>query len=119
MEFKTQKDQEARKSLQYETNLVETDEVIDAPRPQSNYAAQRELSFEYSYEPAEYMLRPYQNELVAHANRGRNTIICAPTGSGKTLVATDIILKHLRGAKMEGRIARVGPTLIACVLFLA
>lgn len=60
------------------------------------------------YQAAEYVLRPYQNELVVHAKKGRNTIICAPTGCGKTLVATDIILNHLRSHRAEKKIARVG-----------
>lgn len=59
------------------------------------------------YIPAEYQLRPYQNELVAYANSGRSTIICAPTGCGKTLVATDIVINHLRNCKKEGKVGRV------------
>lgn len=62
---------------------------------------------EIVYQAAEYNLRPYQNELVVHAKKGRNTIICAPTGCGKTLVATDIILNHLRSYRDEGKVARV------------
>lgn len=65
------------------------------------------VSVDYVYEAQEYQLRPYQNELVSHAKRGRNTIICAPTGCGKTLVATDIILNHLRMARSSGTVARV------------
>jgi replicative superfamily II helicase len=40
-------------------------------------------------------LRGYQSELSQFANEGINTVICAPTGSGKTIVAIDIIQKHL------------------------
>uniref|UniRef100_A0A915MJS8 RNA helicase n=1 Tax=Meloidogyne javanica TaxID=6303 RepID=A0A915MJS8_MELJA len=40
-------------------------------------------------------LRPYQKELVNEAVDGKNVIICAPTGSGKTIVGAYIIREHL------------------------
>ncbi|RUS89371.1 hypothetical protein EGW08_002891 [Elysia chlorotica] len=48
-------------------------------------------------------LRQYQIELSEAAVSGRSCVICAPTGSGKTKVSVNIILKHLnetRGAKV-------------------
>ncbi|KAI8499377.1 ATP-dependent RNA helicase ddx58 [Branchiostoma belcheri] len=39
----------------------------------------------------------YQMELAKPALEGRNTIICAPTGSGKTHVAIKITREHLEG----------------------
>ncbi|GFR98207.1 dicer-like protein 1 [Elysia marginata] len=41
-------------------------------------------------------LREYQKELAEVALTGRNCVICAPTGSGKTKVAVYIILEHLK-----------------------
>ncbi|CAL1526586.1 unnamed protein product [Lymnaea stagnalis] len=50
-------------------------------------------------------LRDYQLELAENALKGLNTIICAPTGSGKTRVATHIILEHLKHT--DGRKKRI------------
>ncbi|XP_055865688.1 interferon-induced helicase C domain-containing protein 1-like isoform X1 [Biomphalaria glabrata] len=46
-------------------------------------------------------LRQYQLELATYAVQGFNTVICAPTGSGKTRVATHIILEHLKKDKRK------------------
>ncbi|RXN08417.1 putative ATP-dependent RNA helicase DDX58 [Labeo rohita] len=44
----------------------------------------------------ERKLREYQKELTAAAVQGQNTIICAPTGCGKTIVALAICEYHLK-----------------------
>ncbi|CAH1258806.1 DDX58 [Branchiostoma lanceolatum] len=49
-------------------------------------------------------MRGYQMELAIPALEGRNTIICAPTGSGKTRVAIKITRDHLEDAQ-EGACA--------------
>ncbi|CAH3035189.1 unnamed protein product [Porites lobata] len=48
---------------------------------------------------AELKLRTYQRELAFPASEGRNTIICAPTNSGKTYVAIAIAQAHLKVLK--------------------
>ncbi|XP_066515219.1 antiviral innate immune response receptor RIG-I-like [Hoplias malabaricus] len=45
---------------------------------------------------ADRTLREYQKELVIAALNGQNTIICAPTGCGKTIVAMVICEHHLK-----------------------
>ncbi|XP_053407040.1 antiviral innate immune response receptor RIG-I-like isoform X2 [Mercenaria mercenaria] len=48
--------------------------------------------------PLAEKLYPFQLELAEKALAGKNTIICAPTGSGKTWVALYIIDRHLRSS---------------------
>ncbi|ESO82722.1 hypothetical protein LOTGIDRAFT_211354 [Lottia gigantea] len=50
----------------------------------------------------ELKLRPYQNKLCENALNGENVIICAPTGSGKTFVATKIIMEHFNSRARRG-----------------
>ncbi|PAV58492.1 hypothetical protein WR25_17098 isoform B [Diploscapter pachys] len=52
-------------------------------------------------------LRPYQEELVKDAIIGHNTLIVAPTGSGKTPVAVYIAIKHLEDREQSGKRGRV------------
>uniref|UniRef100_A0AC35GD91 RNA helicase n=1 Tax=Panagrolaimus sp. PS1159 TaxID=55785 RepID=A0AC35GD91_9BILA len=83
-----------------------SDVAPEKPRPQEDFG--RLPSFITGECNAnDYCLRGYQHELVAKAKSGLSTIICAPTGSGKTIVALDIILNHLRKQRHSGQIGRV------------
>ncbi|XP_060565541.1 antiviral innate immune response receptor RIG-I-like isoform X2 [Ruditapes philippinarum] len=55
----------------------------------------------------EEKLYPFQHELAGKALAGENTIIVAPTGSGKTWVATHIIDRHLNMPTEGGKKRRV------------
>uniref|UniRef100_A0A1I7WS96 DEAD domain-containing protein n=1 Tax=Heterorhabditis bacteriophora TaxID=37862 RepID=A0A1I7WS96_HETBA len=44
-------------------------------------------------------LRPYQEELVETAVQGKNTVVCAPTGAGKTELCIFIAMNHLEKKK--------------------
>ena len=56
-----------------------------------------EASLDYSINPGEgKQVRSYQWELANPGIEGKNYIVVAPTGSGKTLVAALVISKHLQ-----------------------
>ena len=52
-------------------------------------------------------IRNYQWELADPGIKGENYIVCAPTGTGKTLVAGLIIFKHLQKKKCDGNPGKV------------
>uniref|UniRef100_A0A3P8ZIE2 RNA helicase n=1 Tax=Esox lucius TaxID=8010 RepID=A0A3P8ZIE2_ESOLU len=74
------------------------------------------ISFQYREESQEPMrdgekdrqgekkLRHYQRELADPVFQGHNTIICAPTGCGKTVVALEICEQHLQAKGKEAKI---------------
>ncbi|KAL3863077.1 hypothetical protein ACJMK2_004854 [Sinanodonta woodiana] len=58
-------------------------------------------------EDVEISLRRYQQELARPAMQGKNVIIVAPTGSGKTRVACRIVQEHFRQMRLKHAIGKV------------
>ncbi|KAK0418198.1 hypothetical protein QR680_013429 [Steinernema hermaphroditum] len=85
------------------------DSNLDEFRPQKDFEAYRPSILDGIAipPPLEIDLRVYQQELVEEVADDKNGIVCAPTGSGKTIVATYLILEHLQKRREEGRPARV------------
>ena len=66
-------------------------------------ATSSSISLSFSFEK----IRAYQRELAQPGLDGENYIICAPTGSGKTLVAAMIISEHLKKGQEIGEERKV------------
>ena len=60
-----------------------------------------------SFLPPSEGIRAYQRELAQPGLDGENYIICAPTGSGKTLIAAMIISEHLKKGQEIGEERKV------------
>ncbi|GMS89245.1 hypothetical protein PENTCL1PPCAC_11420 [Pristionchus entomophagus] len=75
-------------------------EIMKTCRPPDDYAKQRRGQIrEYQTTVMPITLREYQKELVGKANMGDNTVVVAPTGSGKTVVAAQIMRHHVMTRK--------------------
>ena len=76
----------------------------------ADYPSSMKYEASTSFEP-DYKLqfepRDYQNELAKPGIEGKNYIIVAPTGCGKTLVAAIIISKHLRKLQDSDDVGKV------------
>ncbi|ESO90314.1 hypothetical protein LOTGIDRAFT_164234 [Lottia gigantea] len=82
--------------IQGDTSRSEGDE-------DANGFSDEEEEMEASENADELPMRKYQYELSQAAIEGENTIICAPTGSGKTRVALYIVRKHLSDMSHGGK----------------
>lgn len=89
------------KGQQVDEEAVGT-QVFQQIRPQP-----ADSGYNPSTEVAELKLRTYQEELVQPALEGKNCVIVAPTGAGKTEVAIYAALNHIRERQSESKAARV------------
>ena len=85
-------------SIEEPSQLVNISAVSSSRKPSlsHNDDCENEIILSFSKEK----IRKYQHELAAPGFNGKNYVICAPTGSGKTLVAALIIENHF---KIKGR----------------
>ncbi|NXA89289.1 DDX58 helicase, partial [Melanocharis versteri] len=93
-------------SESYFETVVTFSEEAECDNLSENLSSVSETVYESSsvYEPKK--ARSYQIELAQPAIDGKNTLICAPTGSGKTFVALLICEHHLQNVP-SGRKAKV------------
>ena len=85
-----------------EEQLLET-EPPSLPTPGLEPSA---IDYTLKLEPGK-QIRSYQWELAEPGIKGENYIVCAPTGTGKTLVAGLIISEHLQKRKRDGKTRNV------------
>ncbi|KAE8632706.1 hypothetical protein XENTR_v10001643 [Xenopus tropicalis] len=85
------------KILQYSEMPELENLVLSAPAVLSNQVKNviPKINSSVSQSISTVKLRKYQEELAKPAFTGKNTMICAPTGSGKTLVSLVICKHHL------------------------
>ncbi|WAR20813.1 IFIH1-like protein [Mya arenaria] len=98
---------ERMKSVEeFKDKTIESDEESEE---ENTLASDYEGSDAEEEEPKPHSLelRDYQIELAEEAIKGRNTIICAETGTGKTWVALHIVASHLAKAKVVKMVIRV------------
>ncbi|KFQ63487.1 putative ATP-dependent RNA helicase DDX58, partial [Pelecanus crispus] len=90
----------------FETMMTFSEEAECDNNLSENLCSASESIYQSSpvYEPK--MARSYQTELAQPAINGKNTLICAPTGSGKTFVAVMICEHHFQNVP-AGRKAKV------------
>ncbi|NXC63439.1 DDX58 helicase, partial [Aleadryas rufinucha] len=93
-------------SENYFETMMTFSEEAECDNLSENLSSVSERVYESSsvYEPKK--ARSYQIELAKPAIDGKNTLICAPTGSGKTFVALLICEHHLQNVP-SGRKAKV------------
>ncbi|XP_072176791.1 ATP-dependent RNA helicase DHX58-like [Diadema setosum] len=76
-------------------SFANREEIISKPKVELNFNATAK-------ESTKTTLRGYQNELAEPGIKGASYIICAPTGSGKTITVASICYKRMLKMKQEG-----------------
>lgn len=84
-------------TVQFVEQMVEDNLLSACPLlPNGNEGETPQLKSSTFRSIKDIKLRNYQIELAQPAYGGKNTIVCAPTGSGKTFVALSICEHHLK-----------------------
>ncbi|KAJ1368136.1 hypothetical protein KIN20_029205 [Parelaphostrongylus tenuis] len=90
-----------------DVDIIEDIPEITEMRKAVDFISFRSREFDEIQESERLVLRPYQEELVEMAVRGKSTIICAPTGCGKTEVGIYVAMCHLDEKAEKNEPARV------------
>eukprot|EP00731_Ephydatia_muelleri_P033847 Em0039g33a len=96
------------------SRMVMSNPAIESVLPVQGSGAfiqmQSSVNKHFNYTIEMHKPRQYQLELATPGMQGKNCIVCAPTGTGKTFVAALIVANHLNQRQGKGKVVFVVQT---------